>query len=54
MKTLALLCALLILSQSITFSGEITNPDPIPWAHDGLGCMTDSECEGIAQPDNEF
>lgn len=21
--------------------------DPIPWANGGLGCITDSECEGV-------
>lgn len=27
-------------------STEIVNSDPTPEAHDGLGCITDSECEG--------
>lgn len=34
-------------------STEIANADPMPDANDGLGCITDSECEGIEVPCND-
>lgn len=36
---------LYLLASSFAFYDE--NADPVPMANNGLGCITDSECEGI-------
>lgn len=45
MKTITLLLALILAQPAFS------NDDPMPMAHDGLGCMTDSECESIEECD---
>lgn len=44
-----------LLSCLLIAGDNLTTDDPTPWAHEGLGCMTDSECEqaGIAEDDEE-
>ena len=32
-------------------SSTVEEGDPIPQANGGLGCMTDSECEGLDEPE---
>ncbi len=32
---------------------QVASADPMPWANDGLGCITDSECEGINEEEAE-
>jgi hypothetical protein len=54
-KTLLALFVLIALSHTMACNDEIQQEeeetmlayDPIPWANDGLGCITDSECEGV-------
>ncbi len=39
---------LICLLTALLITGDkLKTDDPTPYAHDGLGCMTDSECEGV-------
>jgi len=43
---LAAIAVLIAVSQTMAYNDAIiANGDPIPEAHGGLGCITDSECE---------
>lgn len=42
---IALIAALAACSNYLNMPAM--SDDPMPWAHDGLGCITDSECESV-------
>ena len=46
---LAIVFALIALAHTLSYEDEQTaeNFDPSPCMNNGLGCITDSECEGI-------
>jgi hypothetical protein len=53
-KTLFILFCLIALSHTMACQDDIQQEeetmlayDPIPLANGGLGCITDSECEGV-------
>lgn len=52
LHALLALMAVIALAQTVAYSDEFTD-DPVPEAHGGMGCITDSECEGIEAPCND-
>lgn len=52
--TLFVLFCLIALAHTMAYQDEKEEEtmlayDPVPWANDGLGCITDSECEGVEE-----
>lgn len=49
---ICLVALLATLSNRLGLPAVEFNADPMPLANGGLGCITDSECEGLAPSDN--
>lgn len=50
---LIIVFVLVALVHTLSYDDE-QSTDPMPYAHGGLGCITDSECESVERGDDNL